>query len=385
MLLFGLLLFRIHTGELPYAPESAYGLFLVIVSFQVITMGKTPFGDLRRSWMLILIGICTAILGMAACFIPGYLTELVRVLVGGMLVVGGIALLLQLYTSKDKARTWMNISGLFQQLTISCCAVYLLSVILGVVTLLPGIVTDTQTAVLLIIYGVSFFSLAWCIQRVARLYSLKAEKGQQVSRISADSANLTMLSWFFRDVSLSLSQAVLVLLGTLLSLLGILLVPVNLGLLPFSPDGQLGLLLVIVAIQMLALGDTPMGQFRRSWGMNIIGILFAALGIFSCIIPGILTRMITLLIGVSNITGGGVLLTKQYFPMLHSTSNPVAELAKIPPIPKRLFVLQTMLNIVGILFGITMLVPGLVSGLVIPGILLIYGLLLFSLTYILSV
>ncbi|MDD4470842.1 MAG: hypothetical protein PHT97_06775, partial [Methanoculleus sp.] len=29
MLIFGLLLFRIHTGELPYSPDSTYGLFLV--------------------------------------------------------------------------------------------------------------------------------------------------------------------------------------------------------------------------------------------------------------------------------------------------------------------------------------------------------------------
>ncbi|MDD4455588.1 MAG: hypothetical protein PHI67_09815, partial [Candidatus Methanomethylophilaceae archaeon] len=69
MLLFGLLLFRIHTGELPYAPDSTYGLFLVIVSFQLITMGKTPFGDLRRSWAVILIGVCTAVIGMVACFV----------------------------------------------------------------------------------------------------------------------------------------------------------------------------------------------------------------------------------------------------------------------------------------------------------------------------
>jgi len=48
MFLFGLFLFKISTGELPYTPDSTYGLFLVIVSFQVITMGKTPFGDLRR-------------------------------------------------------------------------------------------------------------------------------------------------------------------------------------------------------------------------------------------------------------------------------------------------------------------------------------------------
>ena len=50
MLLFGLFLFKIHTGALPYAPDSTYGLFLLLVATQMITMGKTPFGDLQRSW-----------------------------------------------------------------------------------------------------------------------------------------------------------------------------------------------------------------------------------------------------------------------------------------------------------------------------------------------
>jgi hypothetical protein len=69
MLLFGIVLFKIHTGELPYTPDSTYGLFLIIVSFQIVTMGKTPFGDMRRSWAIVIIGICTAIIGMTACFI----------------------------------------------------------------------------------------------------------------------------------------------------------------------------------------------------------------------------------------------------------------------------------------------------------------------------
>ncbi len=64
MLLFGLLLFKIHTGDLPFNLNSTYGLFLVLVSFQVITMGRTPFGDLRRSWGLIIIGMFTATFGI---------------------------------------------------------------------------------------------------------------------------------------------------------------------------------------------------------------------------------------------------------------------------------------------------------------------------------
>ena len=94
--LFGVLLFGIHTGALPYSPDSMYGLFLVLVSIQTITMGKTPFGDIRRSWMLIFIGVGTSVMGMAACFIPGPLTEWVRILAGSLLAGGGIALLVQL-------------------------------------------------------------------------------------------------------------------------------------------------------------------------------------------------------------------------------------------------------------------------------------------------
>ncbi|WP_246589264.1 DUF308 domain-containing protein [Methanofollis formosanus] len=170
MLLFGLLLFWIHTGDLPYAPDSTYGLFLVIVSFQVITMGKTPFGDLRRSWAVVILGICTAIIGMVACFIPGTLSVLVRVLVGVMLSLGGTALLLQLFLPEERARTWMKISGVLRHLTVACTLVYLMSVILGLVTLFPGITTDPQTAVLLIIYGIGFFYLSWSLQTVYRVY-----------------------------------------------------------------------------------------------------------------------------------------------------------------------------------------------------------------------
>jgi len=170
MLLFGLLLFWIHRGDLPYTPDSTYGLFLVIVSFQVVTMGKTPFGDLRRSWAVIVLGICTAVVGMVACFIPGPLTVPVRILVGVLLSGGGTALLLQLFLSEGRARTWLKVPGLLRHLTVACTFVYLLSVVLGLVTLLPGITTDPQTAVLLILYGIGFFYLAWSLRNVTRAY-----------------------------------------------------------------------------------------------------------------------------------------------------------------------------------------------------------------------
>lgn len=188
---------------------------------------------------------------------------------------------------------------------------------------------------------------------------------------------------FFRDVPLPLPIAILILVGVLLTLLGLLLFPVNLGIIPFSPDGQLGLLLVIVAVQMLAIGETPMGEYKRSWLLIIIGIVFAAMGIVSCIVPGILTGVIQILIGLLNIIGGVVLIIKRFLPILHGIRNPQAEPVTVTPIIIKLLTIQTVVNIVAITFGIAMLVPSLVSGLVIAGILVINGLLIFVLAYLL--
>jgi hypothetical protein len=379
MLLFGLLLFKIHTGDLPYNPNSTYGLFLVLVSFQVITMGKTPFGDLRRSWALIIIGMFTATFGIATCFIPGYFTKFVRTLVGIILLAGGIVLFIQLCTSEKKAKLWVKIAGILWQLTIACALVYALSIILGLTTLFSGFTTDPQTAILLIFYGLSFFYLSWCIWKVRRAYGPEQPDDSASSLRGPDRSDAKGLSRLFQEASLSLSLAILILLGILLTFLGLLLFPANLGLLPFSPDGQLGLLLVIMAIQMMALGDTPLGQYTRSWFMMIIGLVFASLGVISCIVPGLLTGMLQIFLGLLNIMAGVVFFIKRFVPKLQGIGTPPEAPVVIPPIVRKLERTQIVLNSVVIVFGISMLLPGLVPGLVLAPILVMNGLLLFIL------
>jgi len=376
MFLFGILLFRIHTGELPYNPDSTYGLFLVIVSFQIVTMGKTPFGDLRRSWLLVIVGICAAILGMVACFIPGTLSWLVRVLVGVLLLAGGTSLILQLFFSKEKARLWMKVPGVLRHLTIACGLVYAITIISGLITLFPGITTNPQTGIVLLAYGISFFYLSWCIHKVSGVYP--EETGARLGKESESRFK------FLQEASIPLSLAVLIMVGVLITILGFLLFPVNMGVLPFSPDGQLGLLLVIMAIQMMTLGETPMGQYKRSWLMITLGIVFASIGIFSCTVPGILTGVVQILLGVLNILGGGILLLKRFIPIIQGLKDPPAEPVPVPPIVKKLMITQTVLNVVSIAFGLSMLTPGLIPAMIVPVILIINGLLLFVLGYILQ-
>lgn len=370
MLLFGFLLFGIARGLLPYNPDSTYGLFLVIVSFQVVTMGKTPFGDFRRSWLLVAAGISTAILGAAACFVPGYLTWTARVLVGVILVGGGSSLLLQLLSSEQKATSWMRIGGILTQLAVACALVYVLTVVLGVITLVPGIVSDQTTAILLIAYGSALAYLSWCVWAVRQKYPEDA--------LNQNIASGKGFSLFF-DVSLPLSAAILILLGVIITCLGAFLFPINFGVLPFSPDGQLGLLLTVMAIQTMSLGETPVGRFKRSWPIISIGLAFAALGVLSSIVPGVLTGIITVLLGILNVTGGGLFLAKRYLPTLRGIRRQPAAAVALPPGAANLGATQTALNWVALIFGVSTLASGLLPGLVVAGILVVNGLLLIRL------
>jgi hypothetical protein len=184
--LYGLLLSQVLTGALQYSLDSADGLYLVLVSLQVITMGKTPFGDLRRSWVLVTAGIASAMLGSVAIFIPGFLTLLVSILCGIILLVGGVSLLVQLFSAEEKAKTWMKVPGILQQLTVACGVVYAMMILVGVATfmgvvagnvvLVPGNPAGPLVVALLLIFGISLFYLTWCIQKATRSYPVQETK-----------------------------------------------------------------------------------------------------------------------------------------------------------------------------------------------------------------
>ena len=405
MALFGVLLPWINRGALPYAPDSTHGLFLVLLSFQAITLGKTPFGDFRRSWLLVALGTVGAITGMVGCFIPGLLHDPLRLLVGWLLTAGGLTLLLGLLVSRDKARLWLRGPAPLRHLTLAAGLVYGLTLVAGLITLLPGVLPPDLTAPLLMACGASFFYLAGALRQVRRLYpptilpaaasgpgvgpSGGAESSGEPALAGGPKPTSPGLSTIPRplggEASLSLGTALLLLLAILLSLLGLLLFPVALGLLPFSPDGQLGLILVLMAIQILALGDTPAGRFRGSGWLILAGMGFAGLGIFSSIVPGILTGSLQILLGLMNLGGNLLPLAGSLWPRGHR--GPGAD-PGTPPLPlpsplRKLAVTQTLLYLVGIAFGLSMLLPGLVPLPVIAGILLLNGALLFQLALLL--
>lgn len=362
LLLTGILLFPVSTGMLPYYENGFYGLFLFFFALQTITLGKTPFGEMGRSKLLLTTGVMLAAMGIVVCFIPSF-NRLPRLLLFLCFGPGGLLLLLQMALSKDKFQTWVKFGGIFRHLVFGCTAVYVLSMMISILLWKQSLLVTPMTAVVVVIYGLAVFYLASVLQKIYRTYP-EAEKKTN------------------GNAQLSMDEAMLLVMGVFMIILGVLLIPVNLGLLPFSGSAQLGLLMVIFAIQMLASGSTPIGTFPRSRLIISFGLLCAALGIISCIIPKILVALLTVLVGALNILGGVSSVVKICVPFLWKSDKTQGNL---PPILVKLFITQLIMNLLTIMFGTSMLIQNLVPGLAIGVILAANGGVLLYMLHILIV
>jgi len=273
-----------------------------------------------------------------------------------------LLMLLQMYFSKRKLQTWLNYGGIFRHLIFSCGTVYLLSMIIGFIVLMRHLLSITLTAVIASIFGIAIIYLALVLRKIYLTFP------------QAENANPGRFT-------LSTDKTMLLVTGVFMMLLGALLIPINLGQLPFSGSAQLGLLMVIFAVQMLASGSTPVGAFPRSWLMVFIGLLFATLGIVSGMIPEILVKPLTSIIGILNMLGGIITIIKTVRSRLEKSTTPWR---KNPLILKRLFITQLILAVLSILFGTSMLISFILPGLVVGVILFANGGILLYLIVILS-
>jgi len=357
----GIFLFPVGTGALPYYENGLYGLFLFIFALQMLTLGKTPFGDVSRSIPVIVIGIGIAITGIVTCFIPDLLSHIPRLLLFICFAPGGALLLLQMIFSKDKLRNWLRLGSLFRHLIFSCAAVYLLSILIGWLVLMSPKIDVAITALFVLTFGIAILYLAVVLRKVYLTYPEAETKDPGTGILSTD-------------------KMLLLVIGLFMVVLGALLIPVSLGQLPFAGSAQLGLLMVIFSIQMLALGSTPIGAFPRSRAMILVGFVFAGLGIISAVIPGILVGPLTLLIGLLNLFGGAISLGKMVF---SKNQTPAGSPQTVLSVLRRLFITQLALALLSIMFGTSMLIPSLLPGLFVGVILFANGCLLLYLIYIL--
>lgn len=343
MLITGILLFPVSSGTFPYYENGLYGLFLFVFALQMITLGKTPFGDMSRSKPLIVIGIIIAAVGIMTCFVPDIFSQIPRILLFICFAPGGFILLLKMVFSREKLRLWKQYGGIFNHLIFGCGAVYVLSILIGLLILIHSLLSTAMTAVVGIIDGFAIIYLSLVLRKIYHTYP------------EAENTNPGA-------VTLPTDKMMLLVTAIFMMLLGALLIPVNLDQLPFSGSAQLGLLMVIFAIQMLASGSTPIGPFPRDWLMVSFGLLFASLGIISSIIPEILVKPLIILIGSLNIINGFMTLAKTFLSRFKKSENSGG---KVHPTIKKLFITQVLMSLLSIMFGTSALLAHLLPELVI--------------------
>ncbi len=363
MVIAGLLLFASYAGKVSHYENGLFGLLIFIYALQITVLGKTPFGDVpQRPLPVLMLGIFVACVGIITCFIPDLLKGIPRFILFICFGPGGILLLLQMFFSKDKFPLWRKKGGILIMLAVNCTAVYSLSVFISILLIDKNYISGRLIALSILLYGVLVFTLAAVLFKIYALYPDASERPPAGVQLSDD-------------------RAVILITGVFMVLLGILLIPVTIGLLPFSGSAQLGLLVVIMSIQMIAFGNTPLRSFARTWPLVFLGLIFASMGIISCIVPGILVPSLTLIIALLNIGGGGISLIK----MIHSRSGKMGRVsADVPSIIKKLFFTQLTLNILSIVFGTSMLIKNLIPGPVIGVVLTANGIVLLYLLSILA-
>lgn len=360
MLILGVLLFPIYAGLLPYYEDGLFSLLIIVAALQILALGKTPFGDVQRNLPTILFGIVIAAGGIVICFIPDILGDIPRLLLIVFFVFGGAVQLLQLYRRRETERIQKTADPLLGKLTMASAFVYFFSGIIGITLIFQSETAGILTCAAVLGYGIVITTLALILVQVYRKYPPAEPEG---------------------SVSLSIGNVMILLTGIFMVLLGILLIPVNLGLLPFSPSAQLGLLLIIFAIQMMLLGETPVGSFSRTHLIVGLGFLLAAIGVICCIIPEVLLIPATIIIAAGNI-GGGVLGLTRLTGMLKTA--PSAAEGPVAPLSRRIPVLMGVMNVLAIVFGTSMLLPTLLPGILVGIVLAANGFVLLSLLYLLK-
>lgn len=374
----GALLLPVAAEALPWYENGLYGLLLFLFAVQIVTLGKTPFGDARRTKPLLALGIAVAAGGIVTCFVPDLLGEAPRLLLALCFGPGGALLLLEMLFSRKKCRAWLKQGGILRRLVAAGGAVYSLSVLLGFLAWRKELFATPLTALTTLCFGGAILFLAFVLGEVYRRYPEAGIPRSGPGALPAD-------------------RALLLLTGVFMVLLGVLLIPVNFGLLPFSGSAQLGLLMVLFALQMLASGSTPVGAFPRSRLMIVLGLLFAAPGIVSCIVPGILVPFLTVLVGVCNILGGGLTLGRLCLSLLMARGERRDQGSgaprkvrfrpapgPVPPLLVRLTTTQVTMNLLSILFGTSMLVSGVIPGWILGPVLAANGGALLYLLHILA-
>jgi hypothetical protein len=366
-LLYGILLFPIMAGALPYDSEGASALFVIIFALMMSFLGFTPIGVMRHSWLLFFIGLALTMLGALAFMSPGTLAGAIGVILGLILLIMGGVRLPSFLMKKTRGASPLPLSY-----TILFSFMHVICIILGVLVLAPDLAPRYANAIFLIILGITQLTLT--------VLSFRIEQ------VAPGSIPSTIKSKMEREghallgtVNIPLKHMIMLLLATVMLMMVVISFLGAMQLIPFDSERGSVLFIFITAIQIMLVGETPVKTFAPSWPLVALGMGIAVLAMVACIIPGLLDKTFGVVMGISNLVmalcGFGHMVA-----LARKVSSPGQ---KIPGLIKNVIATSCALYILLLGFATNLLAPGLIPGLLMLVILFLTGVMMIRLVFLL--
>lgn len=356
-IVYGALLVPIGFGLLRHDANAATAMFVVVFAIMIGFLGLTPVGTFTPNRPLLWLGLVLVLLGSLAFISPGTLTGPIHWALAAMLLgLGLIRLPLFWWHRRHGAKVPDGYA-------LPYTAMHLLSLALGVV-----VVTDAPwwlSAPLLLGLGASQVRLAVLAARpgahvpgAARLDA--PDDGRRPLRLSSRLMLLLAITMLFMAVA---------------TVLGVR------GVIPIDTTRSSLLFVLITAMQVILLGDTPVRSFTPSWTLALLGMAVATLAMVAAIVPGVLDGPLGVAVGVSNLATAAT-------GFVH-LAGIVRTAAAMPPGRARrttvtVVVVSAIVYCLLLAFAVNLLAPGLIPGLAMLAVLVLAGGFLIWLAFLLS-
>ncbi len=248
-----------------------YGLFLILFAIPIFIPNKQPIFQIKRNILTFIIGLIIEIIGIILCLIPNIIKITSTILLGVLLFFGSITLLSKLFLEEPEKNP-MNMEN-----KITYIIIYLIAGIIGANNMFNA---GLDLNIVILLYSLPFFYLAnKCIDDA----ELKDEDSEE---------KIILL----KPVSLELESILALILGIFAIVSGIIMSYFNIA----SISGITSITLLILSIQAIFKGISPIGILDRKIWLYLLGFIGLLLSMISCLIPNILNLPLIYIVGILN-------------------------------------------------------------------------------------
>lgn len=284
---YGILLFPIMSGDLPYDAEGAQAIFLIVFAVMIAFLGITPLGALHHSRLVFALGLLLVVPGTLAYMSPTLiLTRWVDYALGSVLIIMGLVHIPDLLVNRPK-----RIPPLSSGSVILYTIMYLICIGLGILNFFSA--SDYLSAVLLILLGIVQFTLGL---HLSRTHSGGINEGHLFSSWGTGSSHPLM-----KNVDLPMKSMVTLFLAVITLVMALFSFAGLTDVVPFDSQRTSILLMFVLALQVMLAGETPIGDFEPSRWLVGLGMVLAVLSMVACIVPGLLEQSFAVVLGIADL------------------------------------------------------------------------------------